>query len=127
MIITRNQPFVTKICGRFFYPGNNIIADDVLAKKIIADPVFKNFETLGHMEIVKTESKKTTPSQILSDDDIANQAASISGIRKAITAVEVVKGVLDIRVLRKIADTDNRANVIEAAKEQIKVLMSDRK
>lgn len=125
MIVLRKQPFITKICGRFFYPGNNIITDKDLAEKLQTDSTFQNLEKLGFMEVVN-ESASLPAATPTDTDESTKQALLIKNIKKVAEAVKVVQGVLDIRVLRKIIEVDSRGAVSAAAQAQIAVMTSDR-
>lgn len=123
MIVKRNKANVTIICGRFFYPGVNVIKPEdekkfednetfvsLLSIKINGLPIHEIVSEGESTEVVDKKSGKTVKS------DLAGMNAT--------NAVEVVKDTLDIPTLESWIDTEDRKTVLKAINAQIEVIKS---
>lgn len=116
MIVKRNKANITKIEGKFFYPGNNVINKEdeekftdneyfqqLLETKINGIPIHE-IVAEGEAKVVSSEKGEVY-------SDLAGMNAK--------NAIGVVKETYSIPALEKMAEEEDRSSVIKAIDKQI--------
>lgn len=125
MIVRRNMPCVTKICGLFIYPGINVFTKEQ-ADKLEESDVFTNLLNVRvagepiHEIIVDSNDEK--PSNVL-EETVEKDLSSLS-VKQA---VDVVENTYSASILTHMKSKEKRTGVLNAIKKQIDVLSDSQK
>lgn len=124
VVVKRKANFCTVIGGRKFYPGNNVLTDKSY-EEMEEKHAFSSEIECGNMEVVscKQETDSGGKNEDMPDDE--KVVAQIRGMNVK-EASEIVNGILDIRVLRKIQESDTRKGVQDTVSSVIEKLTDHR-
>ena len=117
MIVKRNRASITKIEGKFFYPGNNLIDKEDEAK-------FRKNEYFQQLLETKIEG---TPIHEIVVEGKAKEVENAEGDKvysdlagmNAKESIKVIKSTYSIPALEKMAETEERTSVLSAIDKQI--------
>jgi hypothetical protein len=129
MILKWNKPSVTKICGTFIYPGNNIIPAE-LEEKVKNDPFVTERVKLGLITIIEPakESTKEETKKSASAADNKTPADNTNNIAEMSVkdAIAIIEGMLHIPILEEMKKSEkankNRSSIQTAIKKQIALI-----